>query len=106
MSTPRPTSARERYYDREAVLHRGRLLYRDQYDSSGLAEQFWPYLGADQRIRVLRADGTTHTGRVGISTGARPAFLLITRANSSVTRRLRADDQITGVQRHHGGQYA
>lgn len=55
------------------------------FDPSELAPIFAPYLGTDVRLRVTtfhpHGGRHTRTGRVGITTGWRPAFLLMHRSN-------------------------
>jgi hypothetical protein len=69
-----------------------------------LAPQFAAYLGTDQRIRVQttypNGETWTRTGTVGVTTGWRPAFLLMRRrTDHGSSDVLRPDDRIIAVQR-------
>lgn len=84
------------------------------FDPSALAPQFWPYFGTDTRIRVERTHDSvpleeccrTRTGRVGITTGWRPVFLLIHRSSDhGSSYMLGRDDKIVAVQNRPGGPY-
>jgi len=46
------------------------------------ATQFIPYFENQRRIEVVFVSGTVKRGRVGITTGWRPAFLLMLRSTS------------------------
>lgn len=52
----------------------------ERFDVSKLAPQFVPYYESGQRIEV-RSSWGTRRGRVGVTTGWRPAFLLMARRN-------------------------
>ena len=66
----------------DAVLAKKRAQYGDKFDTSDLAPQFAKYWGTDTRITVQFAHGTKMRGRVGITTGWKPVFLLMLRSNS------------------------
>lgn len=57
------------------------------FDASSLATQFIPYFATDERITVTRVytngESYTRRGHVGITTGWRPAFLLMPRSTST-----------------------
>lgn len=93
----------------EQYLARKRAQYGSKFDPSELAPQFVPYFGkGGPRIRVRRtyANGETRerTGTVGVTTGWRPAFLLMHRStdhgSSDVLGR---DDVIVAVK--YGSKY-
>jgi hypothetical protein len=69
-----------RYID---FLARKNAEYGSKFDASDLAPQFVHYYNTGERIEVTRtySSGETFTrrGRVGITTGWRPAFLLVSR---------------------------
>ena len=74
-----------------------------RWDTSGLDTRFVPYFNSGERIRV-RTWGEEITGTVGVTTGWRPAFLLMRRSNSIGSPVvLGPDDEILAVQR--GGKY-
>lgn len=55
-----------------------------RFDASDLAEGFWPYFTSGERVKVVNvADGSApRFGTVGITTGWKPAFLLMHRSNA------------------------
>jgi len=88
-----------------AAEYYGQLLARkarehgSKWDPSGLAPQFAPYLHSDTRIKV-RGPWGTRTGTVGITTGWRPAFLLMARTSAHGSSDLLGpEDQIIAVKR-------
>lgn len=71
----------------------------DRFDASDLHSQFIPYFNSGDRIRVANGE-YVRTGRVGVTTGWKPAFLLMHRASDHGSSDvLGPDDQITHVQR-------
>ena len=56
---------------------RKKLEYGDKFDSSDLAEKWIPAFCTGERIRVRFPWGEVKTGTVSVTTGWRPAFLLI-----------------------------
>jgi len=66
-------------------LENKRSEYGIEFDSSGLARQFVPYFESGQRIEVEAVYGKTadrRRGYVGVTTGWRPTFILLSRSNS------------------------
>ena len=60
--------------------------YGGKFDASDLDARFVRYFNSGERIRVETTDGDAvdvRTGTVGVTTGWRPAFLLIHRSNAS-----------------------
>lgn len=83
----------------EEYTDRKRREYGDKFDASALPAKFVPYFNSDQRIKVRSSYGWEHTGRVGITTGWRPAFLLMARSNQiGSSDVLDASDEIIAVQ--------
>lgn len=81
------------------LVARGKARHGDQFDDSGLAPQFRRYYESGQRIRVQSGD-FVRTGTVGVTTGWRPAFLLMHRSNASGSWDvLGPNDVVTHVQR-------
>ena len=78
-------------------LKRKRAEYGEKFDASDLAPQFIPYYESGERIEVVSSWGTRR-GRIGITTGWRPAFLLMCRVSARGSSDvLRADDKVTRV---------
>lgn len=75
------------------------------FDDSTLAKGFIRYFNSGERIRVASPTGEwTRTGTVGVTTGWRPAFLLMHRSSDSGSSDvLHSDTVVTHVQRH--GKY-
>ena len=63
------------------LLNRKRREYGEKFDPSDLAEQFRPYFGTGQRIKVNFGHEVV-TGTVGVTTGWKPGFLLMRRIDS------------------------
>lgn len=85
---------------------RGRMRNpNQQFDGSSLrdAAQFAPYYGKAVRVKVIReSDGEPYvrTGRVGMTTGWKPAFLLVHRVSDHGSSDLLSGrDRIVAVQR-------
>jgi hypothetical protein len=60
--------------------------YGGKFDPSDLDPRFVQYFNSGERIRVETTDGDAvdvRTGTVGVTTGWRPAFLLIHRVDAS-----------------------
>ena len=51
--------------------------YGEKFDPSNLDARFVPFFESGQRIEVTYAWGETRRGYVGVTTGWRPAWLLI-----------------------------
>lgn len=48
------------------------------FDTSDLCQKFIPHFGENYRIKVINKEyGEIHSGYVGITTGWKPAFLLV-----------------------------
>jgi hypothetical protein len=56
--------------------------YGKKFNSKDLAKKFVPYFESGQRIEIKTEYGEIKRGYVGVTTGWRPAFLLISRSNS------------------------
>lgn len=83
-------------------LTRKRREHGAKFDASSLAPQFIPYYESGQRIEVTRTfpsgEAWTRRGTVGITTGWRPAFLLMSRVSAhGSSDLLSADDKIVKV---------
>ena len=65
----------QRNYDE--YLQRARAEHGERFDPSDLAPTFVPYFESGQRIEVKFSGGEVKRGRVGVTTGWRPAFLLM-----------------------------
>jgi hypothetical protein len=63
----------------EWISDRRRIM--DNFDDSDLSTQFIPYFESGQRIKV-NFGGFELTGRVGVTTGRKPAFLLMRTSRS------------------------
>lgn len=65
----------------EVFIGAKRRMYVDRFDESGLAPQFIEHYNTGYRIEVTTTypNGETYVrrGRVGVTTGWRPAFLLL-----------------------------
>lgn len=74
--------------------------YGEKFNTSELSPKFARYLHTGQRIKVRSEFGYERTGTVGVTTGWRPAFLLMHRSNASGSSDvLRASDEIVAVKR-------
>lgn len=54
-----------------------KLQQGEKFDPSQLATGFIPYFESGQRIEIEDEYGEKHQGYVGVTTGWRPAFLLV-----------------------------
>jgi len=75
------------------------LTYGEKFDPSDLAAQFIPYYESQQRIEISHY-GETIRGRIGVTTGWKPRFILSLRSNStgsSIT--LSSKDKILSIIR-------
>lgn len=67
------------------LIARKRAEHGPRFDPSDLAPQFVPYFESGARIEVRTTypsgQSWTRRGRVGITTGWKPAFLLMARTN-------------------------
>jgi hypothetical protein len=83
----------------DQIVTDGRAKHGDRFDPSDLAPQFAKFYGTDARVRVESPGGFVRTGRIGKTTGWRPAFLLMhRRGDMGSSDVLRATDKITHVQ--------
>ena len=66
----------------EDFVQRGKMRYGGQFDTSQLNPKFIPHFNSGGRIEAdIR--GQAIRGTVGVTTGWRPAFLLLPRVDSS-----------------------
>lgn len=82
-------------------IHLLRELHGDLFTDAQLHHQFRPYYNGPRiEVRTTYDDGTTHTrrGRVGITMGWAPVFILLPRSDSrSSSDVLHATDEIIRV---------
>jgi hypothetical protein len=86
------------------LVARGTARHGERFDPSELAKEFRHYYETGERIRVVSeyAGGGTYvrTGTVGVTTGWRPAFLLIHRSSDHGSSDLLSDrDRVVAVKR-------
>lgn len=75
-----------------------------EFDIRDLAPQFAEHFRTSQRIKVRSPDGHERTGYVGVTTGWRPVFILLSRKNERGSCDvLREHDEITAI--HDGRAY-
>lgn len=87
----------------EAYKGRATHTWGDRLDLSEIPDHFLPFFQTDARVKV-ELYGEEVTGRVSITTGWRPALLLIRRSSSlGSSDLLRADTRLIAVQ--HGRTY-
>jgi hypothetical protein len=87
----------------ESYVTRAKQQHGDRLDLSEIPAKFIPYFQTGQRIRV-RMYGEEMTGTVSVTTGWRPALLLIRRANATGSSDLLRDDTEI-VAEQHGRTY-
>ena len=88
------------YYE---LLSRKRFQYGERFSEADLNKRFVPFFESGERIRIDDF-GTEITGTVGVTTGWKPAFLLIRRRNDAGSEIvLGPKTKILAVQR--GGRY-
>jgi hypothetical protein len=88
----------------DEYLARKRAEHGTQFDPSDLAPQFVRYYNSGERVRVQDKYGETRTGTIGVTTGWKPAFLLMATSRSlGSTELLSTDDQVVAVK--HGRTY-
>ena len=81
----------------DAYLARGRQTHGARFDPSDLRQEFIPYYNSQERIEVRFRSGEVRRGTVGATTGWRPCFLLLLRANSTGSSWLLMDgDKVLG----------
>jgi hypothetical protein len=79
--------------------------YPRQFDDSELWPQFRTWVGYDGRIEVSgeHRAGQRRTGYLGVTSGWRPAFILVARSDSMGSSDvLRKDDEVIARQRADG----
>ena len=59
-----------------------RADYGKKFDPSDLAEKFIPYFETGQRIEVKTEYGEIKRGYIGVTTGWKPVFMLLSRYDS------------------------
>lgn len=85
------------------MVDRGKRRHPGKFDESDLAPQMVRWFNNGMRIKVRSAAGTERTGRVGVTTGWKPAFLLMHRSSDdSSSDVLGLGDQVIGVQAASG----
>jgi hypothetical protein len=62
-------------------MERQKTKYGSRFDASDLASKFIPYFNSQERITV-DFGFEVKRGRIGVTTGWKPAFLLMLRRNS------------------------
>jgi hypothetical protein len=67
------------YYE---FLYRARSRHGAQFSEADLDTRFVPFFESGARIKILDLGSEEVTGTVGVTTGWKPAFLLMRRANS------------------------
>lgn len=73
--------------------------FGDKFDPSALAQEFVPYFESGERIRVVDGEHV-RTGTIGVTTGWRPAFLLMHRSSDDGSSDvLGLKDRVTHVKR-------
>lgn len=88
----------------DQLLARGVARHGDRFDPGDLAAGFVRYYGTGERVRVTDGHGYTRTGTVGVTTGWRPAFLLMhRRSDVGSSDVLGTGDRVTHVR--HGRTY-
>jgi len=65
--------------------------YGDKFDPSDLAEKFVHFFDYGQRIEVKTPYGEVERGRVGVTTGWKPSFLLVHRRSDHGSSTLLSD---------------
>ena len=73
-------------------LARKQRLYGDKFDPTNLPEKFVRFYENQARIEVKFAYGDIRRGRIGITTGWKPAFLLMATVRSTGSSDLLAAD--------------
>lgn len=66
----------------KAYIKRKELEYGDKFDPSNLPSHLVPYYESNARIEIKTSYGEIKRGRVGVTTGWRPSFLLMPRIDS------------------------
>ena len=88
----------------DELIERAKQRYGEKFDASELAPQFIPYFNSEERIKVKDYDEEL-TGTIGVTTGWKPAFLLMRTSRSlGSSYILKENNQIIAVKR--GNKYA
>lgn len=67
----------------QTVIYERQREYGDKFDPSDLALNFARYYESNERIEVDFGQGEIKRGRVGITTGWKPVFILVLRVTDS-----------------------
>ena len=65
----------------EELLERKQREHGSKFNAADLSKKFIPFYNTGGRIEVKTPCGTMERGRVGITTGRKPAFLLMHRTS-------------------------
>jgi hypothetical protein len=68
--------------DFQSYITRKEKEFGDKFDPSDLALHFVKYYESGERIEIKTAYGEVKRGRIGITTGWKPVFLLMSRRNT------------------------
>lgn len=91
----------------EEYLQKKKREYGEKFDPSSLAPQFIPYFNNERRIIVQIKHGEEISGKVGVSTGWRPVFLLLKKSTSTGSSDiLGQEDLIVAVQNQGSKNYS
>ena len=66
----------------ESAIQRHKATWGRKFSTAGLAKKFVPAYNHGQRIRVKFSTGEVLSGTVGMTTGWKPAFLLVLTSRS------------------------
>ena len=67
----------------ESVIQRGKARWGRKFRVADINKSFIPYFNSGDRVEVRFRDGEVKRGRVGITTGWKPAFLLMLTTRST-----------------------
>ena len=85
----------------DELIERAKQRYGEKFDASALASQFIPYFNSEERIKVKDYDEEL-TGTIGVTTGWKPAFLLMRTSRSiGSSYILKENNQIIAVKRRN-----
>lgn len=83
----------------QEFIERATRKHGDKFDASELAPEFARYFRGE-RVRVRFSHGEELTGTIGVTTGWRPAFLLMRRSSDvGSSHVLGAGDHVVAVKR-------
>lgn len=81
-----------------AMVNRGRARHQGKFSEEGLAPKWKPYYESGARIEVRFSCGTVKRGRVGVTTGWQPSFLLMLRTSDyGSSHLLEEEDELVKV---------